>query len=67
MSEIMTDGLNLTKNVFLVHRAAGAGRSALRKLLRRNQVLAFFGRLPTCVVAMEACGGAHFWDAKSAD
>jgi transposase len=24
-------------------------------------VLDFFGRLPPCVVAMEACGGAHFW------
>lgn len=24
-------------------------------------MLDFFGRLPPCVVAMEACGGAHFW------
>jgi transposase len=24
-------------------------------------VLAFFGQLQPCVVAMEACGGAHFW------
>jgi transposase len=33
----------------------------LRKKLRRDQVLAFFGQMPSCVVAMEACGGAHFW------
>lgn len=33
----------------------------LRKKLRRAQVLEFFGQLPACVVAMEACGGAHFW------
>jgi transposase len=33
----------------------------LRKKLRRHQVLEFFGQLPACVVAMEACGGAHFW------
>ena len=33
----------------------------LRKRLRRDQILDFFGRLPPCVVAMEACGGAHFW------
>jgi transposase len=33
----------------------------LRKKLRRDQVLEFFARLPSCVVAMEACGGAHFW------
>jgi len=24
-------------------------------------VLAFFGDLPPCIFAMEACGGAHFW------
>lgn len=27
----------------------------------KEQVLAFFGQLPPCVVAMEACGCAHFW------
>jgi len=32
----------------------------LRRKLRRDQVLDFFGRLAPCVVAMEACGGAHF-------
>jgi transposase len=47
--------------VFQVHGADGAGRGVLRKKLRRAQVLEFFGQLPTCVVAMEACGGAHFW------
>jgi transposase len=24
-------------------------------------VLAFFAQIPACIVAMEACGGAHFW------
>ena len=33
----------------------------LRKKLRRDQVLVFFGQLQPCVVAMEACGCAHFW------
>lgn len=33
----------------------------MRKKLRRGQVLEFFSQLPACVVAMEACGGAHFW------
>ncbi len=61
MSEIIIVGLDLAKNVFQVHGADAAGRAVLRKKLRRDQVLAFFGRLPTCVVAMEACGGAHFW------
>jgi len=61
MSEIITVGLDLAKNVFQVHGADGTGREVLRKKLRRAQVLEFFGQLPACVVAMEACGGAHFW------
>jgi transposase len=62
MSEIITIGLDLAKNVFQVHGADASGRAVLRKKLRRDQVLAFFGQLPPCVVAMKACGGAHFWD-----
>jgi transposase len=61
MSEITTVGLDLAKNVFQAHGADASGRAVLRKKLRRDQVLDFFGRLPPCVVAMEACGGAHFW------
>lgn len=37
------------------------GQPVIRKRLRRGQVLEFFGRQPGCVVAMEACAGAHFW------
>ncbi len=61
MSEIITVGLDLAKNVFQVHGADGAGHAVLRRKLKRAQVLEFFGQLPPCVVAMEACGGAHFW------
>lgn len=61
MSDIITVRLDLAKNVFQVHGADGAGRAVLRKKLRRTQVLAFFSQLPRCLVAMEACGGAHFW------
>ena len=61
MSEIITVGLDLAKNVFQAHGADASGRAVLRKKLMRDQVLAFFGQLPPCVVAMEACGGAHFW------
>ncbi|MFZ3584247.1 IS110 family transposase [Loktanella sp. DJP18] len=61
MSKIITVGLDLAKNVFQVHGADGAGRAVLRKKLRRMQVLEFFSQLPRCVVAIEACGGAHFW------
>src|ERR1700751_1721643 len=29
--------------------------------LRRAQVLAFFSRLPPCLVGLEACATAHYW------
>lgn len=61
MSETVTVGLDLAKNVIQVHGADGSGRPVLRKKLRRAQVLEFFGQFPSCVFAMEACGGAHFW------
>ena len=61
MAEIVTVGLDLAKNVFQAHGADASGHAVLRKKLRRDQVLAFFSQLPRCLVAMEACGGAHFW------
>ena len=64
MSEIITVGLDLAKNVFGVHGADGAGRAVLRKKLRRAPVLEFFDQLPPCIVAMDACGGAHLWGRK---
>jgi transposase len=60
MSEIITVGLDLAKNVFHAHGADAMGRAILGKKLRRDQVLAFFSELRPCLVAMEACGGAHF-------
>lgn len=61
MSEVRTIGLDLAKNVFQVHGADETGAVVFRKQLRRGQVLKFFGGLPRCLVAMEACGSSHFW------
>ncbi len=66
MSEIITTGLDLAKNVFQVHGSDCGGLAVLCKKLRRGQVLAFIGQLPFCIVAMEACGGAHFGAVRSA-
>jgi transposase len=58
---ITTIGIDLAKNTFQVHGADSAGRTVLRKKLRRSQFLEFFANLPTCMIGMEACGGAHYW------
>src|SRR6267154_2188404 len=61
MNEITTVGLDLAKHVFQVHAVDAEGDTVLRKQLRRGQVLAFFSRLPRCLVGMEACATAHYW------
>ena len=61
MSEITTIGLDLAKHVFQVHGVDAQGTTVLRKRLRRGQVLAFFSRIPRCVVGLEACATGHYW------
>lgn len=59
--EIMTIGLDLAKSVFQVHGVDAAGKTVVRKALRRAQVLTFFSKLPPCLVGIEACGTSHHW------
>ena len=61
MGQVSTIGLDTAKRVFQVHGVDEAGAVVLRRQLRRTEVLKFFGKLPRCVVGMEACAGAHYW------
>jgi transposase len=59
--EVNTIAIDLAKNVFAVCGANAAGRVLWRKELRRAQLLGFMRKMAPCLVAMEACGGAHYW------
>jgi transposase len=61
MKEVTTIGLDLAKKVFQVHGVDAVGAVTVRRALRRRQVLAFFAKLPPCLVGIEACGTAHYW------
>jgi len=61
MDKITTVGLNLAKQVMAVHAVDAPGRPVMRKALRRDQLLGWSAALAPCVIAMEACGGAHHW------
>ena len=61
MGQASTIGLDLAKQVFQVHGADAAGHVVFRKRLVRAKVLEFFVAQPPCMVALEACGGAHHW------
>src|SRR3954468_6889139 len=56
-----TIGLDIAKRVFQAHGADASGRVVFRKRLVRAKVLEFFAGQPPCLVALEACGGAHYW------
>lgn len=59
--QITTIGLDLAKSVFQVHGIDAAGQVLVRKSVRRAQMLTFFGKLPPCLVGIEACGTSHYW------
>lgn len=59
--KIATIGLDLAKNFFQVHGVDETGKVAVRRALRRRQVLLFFNKLEPCLVGMEACGTSHYW------
>lgn len=61
MSEVTTIGLDIAKHVFQAHGADASGRMVFRKKISRAKLLGFFASQPRCLVALEACGGAHHW------
>jgi transposase len=56
--------IDLAKTCFQLHGADAGGKTVLKKKLMRNELLQFTAQLPQCVVAMEACGGSHYWARK---
>ena len=61
MEQITRIGMDTSKTVFQLHGVNAAEEAVLRKKLNRSQVLGFFARLPRTLVALEACGGSHYW------
>ena len=61
MQAITTIGLDIAKSVFQVHGVDGAGQVVVRRQLKRRYVLAFFQKLPPCLIGIEACASSHHW------
>ncbi|MCD1620870.1 IS110 family transposase [Salipiger manganoxidans] len=57
--DIKVLGIDLGKTVCSLAGLDEAGAVVFRKRLQRHRLLDFLATLPPCVVAMEACGGAH--------
>jgi transposase len=59
MKDVRILGVDLGKNSCSVVGLDATGRVLLRRRTRREGVVALAAKLPGCVVAMEACCGAH--------
>ena len=64
MDKITRIGVDLAKNVMQVHAVDSAGRVVARKAIARERFVSWFANLEPCLVAMEACGAAHYWARK---
>ncbi len=61
MSEVSIIGLDIAKHVFHAHGSDARGHQVFTRKIARGKLLDFFAKQPRCLVALEACGGAHHW------
>lgn len=59
-AELPVIGMDIAKNVFHIH-LVDADNGEKRLKLKRSQVALFFANCQPALVAMEACGSAHYW------
>ena len=57
-------GVDLAKRVFQLHWIETETGEICRLQIKRNQLVEFFANRKPCVIAMEACGSAHYWGRK---
>lgn len=58
---ITTIGLDIAKSIFHLYAVNQVGRFIKKKQLKRHQLLKHLSSLESCLVVMEACGGANYW------
>ena len=62
---IVRVGVDLAKRVIQVHAVDTAGKLVTNRSLPRDKFVQWCAQLPAgCMVAMEACSGAHHWARK---
>src|ERR1700693_6456500 len=58
MRELKLIAMDTSKHVFSLHGVNDRGEVVLRRELRRQQLDAFFRKLPTTEIVLEACGSS---------
>lgn len=60
MKNISIIGIDLAKNVIQLHGNDAHGHTRFTRKLKRKEVLEFMTKQSKSLVAIEACGGAHY-------
>jgi transposase len=62
LEKVVRVGVDLAKQVIQVHAVAADGQVVTNRPLARDRFLGWCEKLPKgCLIAMEACSGAHHW------
>ena len=61
MAQVTTLGVDIAKNGVCVHGIDTQEHVIVQKRLSRQKLLPFVAQLPSCLIGMEASGGAHYW------
>lgn len=61
MTNISILGIDLAKQVFQLHGMDERGKGVRKERVQRNKLKEVIAKLPKCTIAMEACGGSHYW------
>ena len=61
MEQITRIGMDTSKHIFQLHGVTAAEEPALRKKLRRKEMVTFLEKLAPTVIVIEACGASHHW------
>ena len=60
-SAVSVLGIDLAKSSFQLHGVNKSSELVCKKTLTRQKLKEYIVKLSPCVVAMEACGSAHYW------
>jgi transposase len=61
MNGVQVVGLDIAKQVFQLHTVEMNTGEIVKKQFKRAKVLEHFAKREPCLIAIEACGGAHYW------
>jgi transposase len=59
--ELRRIAIDTSEHVFTIHGADYDDRAVLRRELRRTHVAAFFAKVASTEMALEACAGSRHW------